>query len=196
MDTKNTATPRPQSTALNFAALYCVLHAPKPYGLSGRAAAFVAGKLLVQHGIAEYKGPSKAGEHEKEHGPQGSRAAQTALQELQRYSLPLLLEWLRHASECQKTRAAVVQAEYNAEHAALVMSLWLKYPESADQREARESAASEEWWQREGKYECELEERGGAKYYHHERDRAWSEGRDLTAREFLAGETTEEEDGE
>lgn len=67
------------------------------------------------------------------------------------------------------------------------------HPEEAAARLAELEKAGDEWWEREGKYEAELEERGEIKYYWYERDRAEKMGKVLTMQEYCDGLTADDD---
>jgi hypothetical protein len=163
---------------LTYDTLYAALHTT----LSGRASAFAAHTLLF-HGRAEMN--SNAREHTAEHGPQGSFLAQATLRQLQRYSREQLEEWVRLTNELRAAKLAAFEARYEVDKKTNALAAWLAKPLTAEEAKALAEKRLEDWWQREGRYEVELEELGQSKAFYSENEaRAQFEKRPLSAREW------------
>lgn len=86
----------------------------------------------------------------------------------------------------EQARNARIWAEVTEAIAREKLQAWLDRPISEEQSAKECAAEADEWWEREGKYENELEERGHSKYFHYENERRAQFGeRPLSAREYL-----------
>jgi len=70
------------------------------------------------------------------------------------------------------------------------------HPAEAAARQAAMEKEGADWWEREGKFEAEIEERGESKYYYYERNRAEQHGEEYTAQDYLSGLSAFETDKE
>ena len=86
---------------------------------------------------------------------------------------------------CAKERARLAHPTHNFDFEEQYGKMVEATPEEAEALKKEQEEANE-WWEREGKYECEMEERGESKYFHYENDRRAQFGRrPITARQYL-----------
>lgn len=179
-----------KNTELNYDRIYRALH--DGLCLSGRAAAYVTRATLARHGLPATQGRTTAGEHCAEHGLDGSPKTQETLAKLAKYSAEQLNECVRLLCDYVAARDTRAVAQLREKDALAAIEKWKANPQTAAERETAEIAARDEWWEREGRWECELEERGESKNYWHERDCAERNGAELSARDYCAGVTADD----
>lgn len=139
--------------------------------MSNRAAAFVTVALFRQHGLTPRNSTAtRAAQHS------GNDKTVATLAKLSPMTLEQLADYVEN-----KLSPAVAASQAKAEAA---MEEWRKQNPIPEWTQA-DTGAANEWWNREGKYEEEIEERGEAKYFHHEQEIAEREGRTLSARQYV-----------
>jgi hypothetical protein len=116
------------------------------------------------------------------HNPPGSKLAEI-LRALTAEQLAALWPKLETALAAQ---AAVREAKAVQEKANSELRDCLHPAEAAARQAAAEKEAAD-WWEREGKAEAEIEERGESKYYYYEKERAEMYGEEYTANDYLDG---------
>ena len=83
------------------------------------------------------------------------------------------------------------KAKFNSANDELSDAL---HPAEAAARQAAAEKEMADWWEREGKAESEIEERGESKYYYYEKTRAEEQGEEYTPQNYLAGRSAFDND--
>lgn len=170
---------------MNYTQLYTVLH--KNFNLSCKAAGFVADNLLKKYEPTHQLG-SSARRHTSEHGEKGSDKAQAVLASLEKYTRELLQRGFKLLEEHNIAEQELFAAKIKLKDAKAKCAAFKRQPMTEAEEQAALESAGAEWWEREGKYEAELEERGEYKYFIYEVNRVReTEGRELSAREYCYG---------
>lgn len=148
--------------------------------LSNKAADYVVTKLAEAKGFEVEHAAStarRAQQHADDHGGKGSDHAELALAELVALSPEQLAAWTERMNRFMAAEGAQLTAQLETERAAASLKQWVDAGRpTAEQERAATIAAAEAYWETEGKYEEELEERGEAKYFHAENDRRTRSG--------------------
>lgn len=148
--------------------------------LSNKATDYVVTKLAEAKGFEIEHAAStlrRAQQHADEHAGKGSDQAESALSELLSLSPDQLAAWTERMNRFMAAEGALLTAQLEMERAAASLKQWVDAGRpTAEQERAATIAAAEAYWETEGKYEEELEERGEAKYFHAENDRRTRNG--------------------
>lgn len=128
-----------------------------------------------------------AKEHLARNGGKPSEKVQHFLNRMRKFGTEKAAIYLVLFCRAASAKRAALDAKWEAEKTLNAVKQWLEGGEKTHAEYAKaEREAGEEWWEREGKYEDELEQRGESKYFYAENESRLQFGRrELTAREYL-----------
>lgn len=141
----------------------------KFYLLSNKAVDYVVTKLAevktfeIEHAASTAR---RAQQYADDHGGKGSDHAELALAELAALSPDQLAAWAKRVNLFMIAESALLTAQHEMACAAASLQGWVDAGRpTAEQEHAATIARAEAYWESEGKYEEELEERGEAPYF-------------------------------
>jgi hypothetical protein len=143
--------------------------------LSNKAADYVVSKLAeikgfeIEHAATIARG---AKQYAGVHDGKGSAQTERALSELLSLSPGQLAAWTERMNRFMAAEKALLTARHEMACAVLSLQSWVDAGRpNAEQEYATTIARADAYWESEGKYEEELEERCEVKYFHSENDR-------------------------